>query len=121
MATNLLTTFIGIESICILHKEFVTIACNIMLKGKLYDEPQYTNIFLSYEQLAQLLINESNSVSNKIQNDINYRLANETDETIQIDLPGYINNSMNWEIKTMYELDIAEEDIPFECYRFGKA
>ena len=90
-----------------------------MLNGKLYDEPQYTNIFASYKQLIYLLRKENDSISKQLENDLNFIVANQTLSSIQIDLPDYINNSLEWRLTTMWELEIEENnEIPFVCYKF---
>lgn len=114
------TKYIGIESIFITEKEFVTIACNIMLEGKNYDEPIYTNLFCSYEELQYFLNFDTTSLSKQILADIETQSIIADNKQIEIHLPPYINNEIEWKFGTMVDLKIAEEEeIPFECYVFS--
>ena len=113
------TRYIGIESICVIDKEDATIACNIMFEGIAYDEPIYTNIFCSYNQLFGLLNLENSNLAKEVIKEIETQLIISEEEVIQIDLPDYLASQIEWNFKTMIDLKISEnEDIPFQCYAF---
>lgn len=113
------TKYIGIEAISIVNKNRVTIACNIMTEGFVYDEPIYTNIFCNYAQLCELLNLDNSELAKEIIQDIETQSIISDNVVIQIDLPDYLPGQIEWNFKTMIHLEIAKEaDIPLQCYSF---
>ena len=113
------TRYFGIESIFVIEMSRATIAANIMHEGKFYDEPVYTNIFCSYDELCYLLNLENSSLSKEILADIKTQSIISDKDQIEIHLPPYINNQIEWKCPIMVDLKISKtDDIPFECYRF---
>lgn len=113
------TRYIGIESIIIVDKEYATIACNIMLEGKFYDEPIYTNVFCYYTELIEFLKLDNSDLSKEVVTDIETQYIISEEDKIEIHLPPYINNKIEWKFPIMVDLKISKNPgIPFECYSF---
>ncbi len=113
------TTYIGIEAIFVLPDDRVTIACNIMLQGKFYDQPIYTNIFCDYSDLCIFLNLDNSDLSKKILREIEAKRIKDDGEQIEVQIPDYINNKIEWKFPTMVDLKVSiNEDIPMECYEF---
>lgn len=112
------TKYLGIESICIVDGDEVTLACNIMIDGFNYSEPTYTNIFCDYEELQSLLNFDNANFVLKMKEEIKTKLILGGNKIIQIDLPDYLNGKLEWDFR--FEVGLKKDgnaDIPFQCYR----
>ncbi len=110
----------GLESICIISKAKVTLACNVMFEGNNYSEPIYTNVFCDLSQLISLLNTEEPSLLKAVKIEIKKQIQSLTRTTIQIDLPDFINGKQEWIFPGALTLIKANtNDIPFQCYTLG--
>ena len=107
------TSFAEVESIFV-TKDGVTVAASIMLKGFNYSEPAYTNIFCSAEQLTELLLCESSSISSQVL----LQIANNIDKSEQLEIHLHdLNDNRPWKLRTKMILEPVESaTYGFTCY-----
>ena len=114
------TKYLGIESICVITKNLeATIACNVMFEGNNYDTAIYTNIFCHFVHLKKFLKIDNSALSKRIASDLENQVINSNQEVVQLDLPSYIDNNIEWKFPISVNL-IKVEYHPsgLQCYYF---
>jgi hypothetical protein len=112
--------YLAFESIAIQYYDKITIAANVMLCGKNYDQPIYTNIFCDYYQLKWLLNLDNSELGNRISATVTKEFIDKKGENIQIDLLDLLDHrQMDWKFPlTVNLMTENNDDIPIQCYRF---
>jgi hypothetical protein len=114
------TKYLGIESICVITKDLeATIACNIMFEGHNYDTPIYTNIFCHFVHLREFLKIDNSALSKHIASELENQVINSNKEMVQIDLPSYYDNNIEWKFPISVNLiEIENHPSGIQCYQF---
>ena len=114
------TKYLGIETICITPADLeATVACNVMFEGNNYDTPIYTNIFCHFVHLRKFLKLDNSDLSKLITSELENQIINSNQEMVQIDLPSYIDNSIEWKFPVFVNLiEVENHPSGMQCYKF---